>query len=117
MKRKIRKRSSSGSSVPLPLILIGVGVLLLVGVLIWQVVNVNTAASQGRTIPVEEIDRVSLAASKTAFDEQTAVFLDVRDASSYDAGHIPGAVNIPLGLLENRAGELDPNQWIITYCT
>lgn len=114
MKKKSRKRSNN---VPMPMILIGVGVLLLVGVLIWQVVSVNTAASQGRTIPVEEIDRVSLASSKAAFDEQSAVFLDVRDPSSFNAGHIPGAVNIPLGLLEGRANELDPDQWIITYCT
>ncbi len=114
MKRKNRKRSNS---VPLPMILIAVGVLMVVGVLVWQVVGASTAASQGRVIPVEEIDRVSLASSKAALDNQSAVFLDVRDAASFGNGHIPSAVNIPLGQLETRLSELDPDQWIITYCT
>jgi cytoskeletal protein RodZ len=114
MKRKNPKRSNS---IPLPMILIAVGVLMVVGVLAWQVVSANTAASQGRVIPLEEIDRVSLTSSKAALDNQSAVFLDVRDAASFSNGHIPGAVNIPLGQLETRVNELDPKQWIITYCT
>jgi len=114
MKRKTRRKSND---FPLPVILIAAGVLMVVGVLIWQVVRTETAASQGREIPLEAIDRVTLAASKAAFDEQSALFLDVRDSDSYAAGHIPGAINIPLSLLENRTNELDPNQWIITYCT
>lgn len=114
MSRKARK---SSTSIPLPLILIGLGALMVVGVLVWQAVSASTAASQGRTVPVEEIDRVSLAASKAALDDQSALFLDVRDSASFQAGHIPGAVNIPLAQLESRVSELDPNQWIITYCT
>jgi 3-mercaptopyruvate sulfurtransferase SseA len=114
MKRKTRKKSNA---IPLPMILIGLGVLLVVGVLAWQGIRASTAASQGREVPVEAIERVTLASSKAAFDEQSAVFLDVRDSDSYNAGHIPGAINIPLALLENRASELDADQWIITYCT
>ena len=64
-----------------------------------------------------EIQRVSLEESKTAFDNGEAIFLDVRSASSYAAGHIPNALSIPLAELEPRVSELDPNQWIITYCT
>jgi 3-mercaptopyruvate sulfurtransferase SseA len=64
-----------------------------------------------------EIQRVTLEESKTAFDSGAAVFLDVRSASSYAAGHIPNALSIPLGEIESHIGELDPDQWIITYCT
>jgi len=32
--------------------------------------------------------------------------LDVREASEFEAGRIPGAVNIPRGILEFRIGEL-----------
>jgi rhodanese-related sulfurtransferase len=45
------------------------------------------------------------------------VFLDVRYAEDYAAGHIPGALSIPLTELETRLGELDRTDWIITYCT
>jgi len=64
-----------------------------------------------------EVQRVSLEESKMAFDNGEAVFIDVRSESSYAASHIPGALSIPLAELEGRLGELDPNQWIITYCT
>ncbi len=42
--------------------------------------------------------------------------LDVRPAEEYAAGHVPGAVNIPLHELEQRLEELDKNQEIVAYC-
>ena len=63
------------------------------------------------------LQRLSLEESKAAFDNGAAVFLDVRSRSAYAAGHISGALSIPLLELEPRISELDPNQWIITYCT
>jgi 3-mercaptopyruvate sulfurtransferase SseA len=65
----------------------------------------------------QEVQRVTLEESKAAFDSEAAVFLDVRNESSYAASHIPGALSIPLEELEARIAELDPGQWIITYCT
>jgi 3-mercaptopyruvate sulfurtransferase SseA len=65
----------------------------------------------------QEVQRVTLEESKAAFDNNSAVFLDVRSESSYAASHIPGAVLIPLAELQARINELDPDQWIVTYCT
>jgi ArsR family transcriptional regulator len=42
--------------------------------------------------------------------------LDVRPADEFAAGHVPGALNIPLQELELRIAELDPDQEIIAYC-
>ena len=42
--------------------------------------------------------------------------LDVRPAAEYAAGHIPGAVSIPLDELEARLGELPANREIVAYC-
>ena len=42
--------------------------------------------------------------------------LDVRPADEFDAGHLPGAVNIPLGELEARLVDLDPDREIVAYC-
>ena len=64
-----------------------------------------------------EVQRITLEESKAAFDNEAAIFLDVRSAGSFGAGHIPGALSIPLAEVQARIGELDPNQWIITYCT
>ena len=63
------------------------------------------------------ITRLSLEEARAAFDNGAAIFVDVRSADSYASGHIPGARSIPLGELEGRLEELDPAQWIITYCT
>lgn len=47
-----------------------------------------------------------------------AVLLDVRTAEEYASGHIPGAQNIPLQILEDKVPTMFPDkaQRILTYC-
>ena len=42
--------------------------------------------------------------------------LDVRPEDEFALGHLPGALNIPLGKLEDRLGELPPDREVIAYC-
>jgi rhodanese-related sulfurtransferase/DNA-binding transcriptional ArsR family regulator len=42
--------------------------------------------------------------------------LDVRPEEEYAAGHLPGAVNIPLDELEKRIDTLDADREVIAYC-
>lgn len=42
--------------------------------------------------------------------------LDVRPPEEFAAGHVPGAVNIPLAELEQRLAELGKDQEIVAYC-
>src|SRR5437764_12624340 len=44
------------------------------------------------------------------------VVLDVRPAEEYQAGHIPGAVSIPVEELEARLGELPDGVEVVAYC-
>jgi rhodanese-related sulfurtransferase/DNA-binding transcriptional ArsR family regulator len=44
------------------------------------------------------------------------VVLDVRPQEEYEAGHIPGAVSIPLDELRNRFRELPKSKQIVAYC-
>ena len=64
-----------------------------------------------------EIARISAEETKARVDAGTAVVVDVRSAEEYAAAHISGAVSIPLGEIQARSGELNPNVEIITYCT
>lgn len=48
--------------------------------------------------------------------ESAPVILDIRDGAAYDNGHIPGAINIPLGELGYRVFALDRTKDIIVYC-
>jgi hypothetical protein len=120
----MRKRTSNQT---FPFIVIIGGILLLVAALalVWQDNASPTSATsqpgiqQANTAsgPFPEIPRTSLEDAKTAFDSATAVFLDVRSVDSYATSHISGSLNIPLAELPERLGELDPANWIVTYCT
>lgn len=62
---------------------------------------------------------VSAEDAKAAIDKkEKAIFLDVRDAGEYTAGHLPGAMNISRGTLEfNVWGKIaDQNAKIYVYC-
>lgn len=42
--------------------------------------------------------------------------LDVRPPEEYDAGHVAGAVNVPLSELEKYLKDINPRQEIVAYC-
>lgn len=46
----------------------------------------------------------------------TAVVIDVRPAEEHAAGHIPGAVSLPLDQLQARLAELPDDTEIVAYC-
>ncbi len=110
------KKSSNG-----PLLLIGGGVLLFIILLIYLAFAGSNAGGAQAALPTEntypEVTRVPLADAKAAYEAKSAVFVDVRDATSYATKHIPGAINLPLAQIESRSNELNKDQWIITYCT
>ena len=45
-----------------------------------------------------------------------AQFVDVREPDEVAGGTLPGTLNIPLGQIPNRLGELDPNQRVVVMC-
>ena len=98
--------------------------MLTVGVAVFAVMLVTGAPTFSQIKPEISaerapgvIQRATVEESKSAFDNEEAIFVDVRSVRSFEASHIPGALSIPLSGLRTRIGELDPNQWIMTYCT
>ncbi len=61
----------------------------------------------------ERVSRDELLARARAGE---VVVLDVRPAEEYEAGHIPGAISLPLEHLEARLDELDPGVEVVAYC-
>ncbi|WP_052487697.1 FAD-dependent oxidoreductase [Gordoniibacillus kamchatkensis] len=49
-------------------------------------------------------------------DTEAMVLLDVRSRTEFDAGHIPGAVYIPVDELRGRLNELNPAKPLMVYC-
>lgn len=61
--------------------------------------------------------RISPAEVRAAMEGGRAVIVDVRGESSYEAGHVRGALSIPFNEILNRLDELPRDKMIITYCT
>jgi rhodanese-related sulfurtransferase len=64
-------------------------------------------------VEAEEID-VAAAHSMWKLGD---VFVDVRSAEEYAAGHVPGALNIPLDKLAFRLDELPEHAQVVTVCS
>ena len=47
---------------------------------------------------------------------QGAQLIEVLPADDYDWAHLPGAINLPLKLLDIGAGQLDRSRPVIVYC-
>ena len=49
-------------------------------------------------------------------DRTQCTILDVREPGEFASGHLDGAINIPLGSLRDRMGELPTDREILAYC-
>lgn len=63
--------------------------------------------------------QISQEEAKEMMDTQDVIILDVREQDEYDSGHIPGAVLLPVGTIdEETAAEVIPekNSTVLVYC-
>jgi 3-mercaptopyruvate sulfurtransferase SseA len=63
------------------------------------------------------VPRMGLEEFKKGVDEDKLLVIDVRAAESYRAGHIPGAINVPLATLSDELARLKASKKpIVAYC-
>ncbi len=64
------------------------------------------------------MDDVEISADEAmaCFKGKEAVFVDVRDAGSYAGSHIPGAINVTDGNIDEFIGQADTSKHHIIYC-
>jgi len=72
--------------------------------------SVGEDAAKGNSIEitVEEL--------KKKLDKKEVVLIDVREPFEYEIAHIEGSKLIPLGEIQNRTSEMDPNKDIVLQC-
>lgn len=71
------------------------------------------ADSLGHPDRLEAIARDALV---SRMQEGDVTLLDVRPQEEFALGHLPGAINIPVGELDRRLAELPQGQEIVAYC-
>lgn len=66
----------------------------------------------------KSVCEITVAEAKEILDKGEFLFLDCREPKEYKMGHIPGAMNIPRGLLEFKIAKKVPekNQNMVVYC-
>ena len=90
-------------------------------------VSALRAVAEHRVAEVERLVRVWLAhrdemepvAPKELLERAKkglVTVLDVRPAEEYAAGHIPGAINVPVGKLESLLSRLPKRKEVVAYC-
>jgi rhodanese-related sulfurtransferase/DNA-binding HxlR family transcriptional regulator len=78
-----------------------------------RLAEVERAAREYLGAEVEAISRDELLKRLRAGD---VVLVDVRPSEEFEAGHITGAVSIPLDELDERLAELPADSEIVAYC-
>jgi 3-mercaptopyruvate sulfurtransferase SseA len=90
----------------------------LAGALLVLVVMVPVLAGQQPADPAAALPRITVAELEKLLDATAVVVLDVRDAGSYAAGHIPGATSVPLDQVDRQAPRLKTTaKPLVTYCS
>jgi len=61
---------------------------------------------------------ISVSEAKEILDKGDFLFLDCREPKEYKMGHIPGAMNLPRGLMEFKIDKKIPNkdENMVVYC-
>jgi rhodanese-related sulfurtransferase len=64
----------------------------------------------------DELEPVDLAELRRLAREGAVTVVDVRPREEYEAGHIPGALSVPVAELRGRLGELPKRREVVAYC-
>jgi len=53
---------------------------------------------------------------REALNDDGTRIVDIRPPEQFERGHIPGAINVPMGELPRRVGEIDWGENVIVTC-
>jgi rhodanese-related sulfurtransferase len=64
----------------------------------------------------DQFEPVTLKELRRLLREDDVTVVDVRPAEEYEAGHIPGALSVPVAELKQRLREIPKNREVVAYC-
>ena len=86
--------------------------LLLIGALLLSGCGESKSSSAG-------YQQISQQDAKQMMDEQEVILLDVREQDEFDSGHIPGAVLLPVGTIDEESAAAvipEKDSTVLVYC-
>jgi len=103
----------------------GKRVVIIVAALLFAIGAAHHAAAADKT-PEQLVKEAKAAIKEVSIDDvkrmidakETVILLDVTDKQEFEAGHLPGAMNISRGTLEFKSAMMLPDKKarIIVYC-
>lgn len=88
--------------------------------LLFLIISLAGCGSKEEDAETPSYQQITVEEAKSMMEEQPdAVVLDVREQDEYDAGHIPGAVLLPVGTInEETAASAIPEKdtVVLVYC-
>ena len=87
--------------------------------LLFLLLLTGCGGNASNTSSESDYQQISQEEAKEMMDTQDVIILDVREQDEYDSGHIPGAVLLPVGTIdEETAAEVIPEKdsTVLVYC-
>ena len=64
----------------------------------------------------EDLERIDASELRTRMNDEAVTLIDVRPPEEFAAGHLPGAVSVPLDALDERIDALPSDREVVAYC-
>ena len=65
---------------------------------------------------MNEIPQIQISEAKQMFDQKECTFIDIRDPGSYGAAHVPGALHLHDGNIQDFVQNAAKDQPMVVYC-
>lgn len=63
-----------------------------------------------------EIPQIQIHEAKQKYDQKDSLFVDIRDPGSYGQAHIPGAIHLNDGNVQEFLQNTDKEKSVVVYC-
>lgn len=132
-KKKNRQSNQTKQNIWAPVLGALVGIAIVVGIFLYTdrgsatQTTAPATADVPQTTPrpamrevsamdIERTPRIDVSETRRLLEAGQAITIDVRDVQSYVAGHIPGALQIPLQYIPGEIPWFPRDKKIVTYC-
>lgn len=83
----------------------------------FPAINPHVETEHQQTPEKAAVPRMAVEDLRAKINRGAVTVIDVRDQTSYESGHIPGAMHLQLASIEANLSQIPKDKPIVTYCT